>query len=126
MVERRLARLARNVLKKLRVRNAHAAVFLLEGRKMRHLKVKYLKKRPEKDPDVLAFREPAGFPHPETKKRLLGEVYINAGIAKRDPGLAGRLLVHGLLHLLDYTHNGKSDTLRMQKKEAKLLAKIQK
>lgn len=120
-IERSFNWLAKKVLLGLRVRNAYAAVFLLRGREMRLLKQKYGKKRPRKDPDVLAFPEPTNFPHPEMKKRPLGEVYINVEIARRDPVRTRHLLVHGLLHLLGYTHEGKGDTLKMEKLEKKLL-----
>lgn len=116
-----LSWLAKDVLRKLRVRNAHAAVFLLSGREMAALKRKCTRKTSKKTVDVLAFPEPAGFPHPEAKKRPLGEVYINANIARRDPVRARHLLVHGILHLLGYTHESKGDTLKMEKLEKKLL-----
>lgn len=119
--ERRLERLVGQALRQLHIRNAHAAIFLLEGRKLTQLKRKYTGKKAKKAVDVLAFPEPAGFPHPETRKRFLGEIYINAELAARDPDRARYLLLHGLLHLLGYTHKGKSDTLRMQRREAELI-----
>src|SRR3989338_7429199 len=90
-IERRLRLLAGKAFIKLRIHNAHADVFLLEGQKMAKIKRKYTGKKPKNPVDVLAFPESAGFPHQETKKRFLGEVYINAELAVRDPGRARHL-----------------------------------
>ncbi|MBI4087539.1 MAG: rRNA maturation RNAse YbeY [Candidatus Liptonbacteria bacterium] len=73
--------------------------------------------------DVLSFAEPKGFPHPESKKRFLGEIYLNRGLRSDFPRLAF-LLIHGLLHLLGYTHNKKSDTLKMQSLEKRLMRQV--
>ena len=124
--DKKLRRLTDGLLKELGVRGASAAVFLLDGRKLAQIKRKYTGEKPKKAVDVLAFPEVAGFPNPEGGKRFLGEIYINRAIAGREPARARLLLVHGLLHLLGYTHDKKSDTLRMQRKEGELLSSIPK
>ena len=98
-----------------------AAVFLLKGGELRRLKKLYTGKAPKKEVDVLAFPETGNFPHPENKKRFFGDIYLNQEIAKQRPDRARYLAAHGLLHLLGYTHDGKNDTLKMEKKEQELL-----
>ncbi|MEK9180353.1 MAG: rRNA maturation RNase YbeY [Patescibacteria group bacterium] len=119
-----LSRLTNKLISKLGIRNASADVFLLSGAEMRRVKQRYTGKPAPRVVDVLSFPEPKRFPRPKGAKKTLGEVYINEAIARRDGSRAAYLLVHGILHLLGYTHDRKSDTLRMEKKERELLAKI--
>jgi ssRNA-specific RNase YbeY (16S rRNA maturation enzyme) len=72
--------------------------------------------------DVLAFPEPSNFPHPEKKGQNLGEIYLNSRLLNRFDRLV-ILMVHGLLHLLGYTHDRKSDTIRMEQIERRLIKK---
>ena len=100
--EDKLSRLAQKILKTLKVRGATLDIILLDNAKMAALKARFIKKKTE--PNVLSFPEPAHFPHPETKKRYLGEIYLNRDILRRAPTRAKALLLHGLLHLLGYDH----------------------
>jgi probable rRNA maturation factor len=104
------------------VRTALVDIFLLPDRDITALKRRFIKKRTE--PNVLSFPEPLGFPHPQTKKRYLGEVYLNRDILKRSPERAAPLLLHGILHLLGYDHIKKADAVKMEGLEAKVAAKI--
>lgn len=121
--ERKLARVADKILKTLRVRNAALDITLLDDRSMGALKARFIKKRTE--PNVLAFPEPAYFPHPETKKRYLGEIYLNRDILRRSPERAKALLLHGVLHLLGYDHKKKTDIAKMERLEEKILERLQ-
>ncbi len=81
--------------------------------------------------DVLAFSMHEGrFPkvHPE----ILGDVVISLETASRqakrykhslDKEIA-LLVVHGILHLLDYDHLKKKDKEKMRKREKQILAVI--
>ncbi|HUC01503.1 MAG TPA: rRNA maturation RNase YbeY [Candidatus Paceibacterota bacterium] len=120
--ERKLARVADKILKMLRVRNAALDIILLDDRSMAALKARFIKKRTE--PNVLSFPEPAHFPHPETKKRYLGEVYLNRDILRHSPERAQALLLHGVLHLLGYDHKKKADIVKMEGLERKILIKL--
>jgi ssRNA-specific RNase YbeY (16S rRNA maturation enzyme) len=126
------------------VKNAgryEVGIFLVANRKLREMKKNFLGEAP-KTVDVLAFPEPGSenfagrgrrrekkseflptgglFPHPETKKVPLGEIYLNRRLAESDPRRGRFLLRHGLLHLLGYRHNKKSDTIKMQSLEEEL------
>ncbi len=123
-LETRLESLSQRLFRVLKIKNSYAEVFLLSGAEMRRLSRKYLKKKKGYTPDVLSFVEPKGFPHPEKSKKLLGEICINEDIARRDPRRARVLLLHGLLHILGYTHDKKGDTLKMERLERKLIKKL--
>ena len=120
--EAKLSRLAQKILTTLKVRGATLDIILLDNAKIAALKARFIKKKTE--PNVLSFPEPAHFPHPETKKQYLGEIYLNRDILKKSPERAKALLLHGVLHLLGYDHVKKADTAKMEGLEKKILAKL--
>jgi len=117
---RKLRRLSREILAALRVKDAKLSVFLLPDTRMKQLKRRFFKVGAGERADILSFPEPRGFPHPESRDRFLGEIYLNRDL--KDAGLKdyGFLLIHGLLHLLGCTHKKKSDILKMEKLERRL------
>lgn len=124
--EDRLLRVSKIILSELTRRGALGAranpsieLALLPNAALRQLKKRYLGKV-AKVVDVLAF--PAkDFPSPEHPTKYLGEVYINAALARRDFPRARFLLIHGILHLLGYRHERKRDTIVMERLEQELL-----
>jgi probable rRNA maturation factor len=122
LTEKSLHLLAGKILRLLKVKNATLDIVLLPHAEMKTLKRRYFKKQTE--PNVLSFPEPATFPHPETKKRHLGEIYLNRDILAREPDRTAPLLVHGILHLLGYDHIKKNDLVKMDWKESHLLRKL--
>ncbi len=122
-MDKKLDRLAVKMLKALKVRGATLDIFLLPHRDIVVLKRRFIKKRTE--PNVLAFPEPLRFPHPETKKRYLGEVYLNRTILTKNPYRAAPLLLHGMLHLLGYDHEkGKAAAEKMERLERRVLSTL--
>ncbi len=123
--EVKLRALARTLLRKLEISGASLDIFLLKDPDITALKARFIKKRTE--PNVLSFKEPLAFPHPELKKgKYLGEVYLNKDILKREPERAAPLLLHGILHLLGHDHEKKMDAKKMEALEAKILESIKK
>lgn len=120
--EPKLSRLADKILKTLKVKSSTLDIFLLDNKSITRLKARFIKKKTE--PNVLAFPEPNHFPHPETRKKYLGEIYLNKDILKKSPDRAKALLLHGILHLLGYDHKKKGDIVEMESLEAKVLKKI--
>ncbi len=120
--ERNLSRLAEKILKTLGVRGAIMDIILLDNAKIAALKSRFFKKKTE--PNVLSFPEPEHFPHPETKKQYLGEIYLNRDILRRSPERAKALLLHGILHLLGYDHKKKTDIVEMEGLEKRILSKL--
>lgn len=124
-LDERLRLLARKMLTLLKKRNATLDIFLLPNAEIKKLKARFIKKQTE--PNVLAFAEPIAFPHPElqkTKKKHLGEIYLNQDILKKSPERAAPLLLHGILHLLGYDHKKNVDTKEMEGLEEKILEKL--
>ena len=90
------------------------AVALVSDARVRSLNRRYRKK--DRSTDVLAF------PNPGVKAgRILGDIVIANGVAKRQAREAGHshqielrvLALHGLLHLLCYDHHDPRDRARM-------------
>ncbi|MCX6702971.1 MAG: rRNA maturation RNase YbeY [Candidatus Wolfebacteria bacterium] len=119
----------RAAFKVLKVDGVALDVYLVSEKVITGLNKKF--RRFDKATNVLSF-ENGNFPHPETKLRYLGEIYLcPAYILKelRVPGvLRGvkpemrlmELAVHGALHLLGYNHEKKSDRIEMEKIEDKI------
>ena len=122
VIEKKLQFMAEKILKALGEWPAALDIVLLKIAEMNLLKWDLLKKRTE--PNVLSFPEPKRFPHPETKKRYLGEVYLNRDILRKSPKRAMPLLLHGILHLLGYDHVKKTAAARMERTEEEILAKL--
>ena len=120
--DKKIKALADTILKKMHVRGATLDIFLLGNKEMTALKARFIKKKTE--PNVLSFPEPAKFPHPEMKKRYLGEIYLNRDILKKSPERAKVLLLHGVLHLLGYDHKKRSDIVEMESLEKKMLESL--
>ncbi len=74
--------------------------------------------------NVLSFPAHA-FPHPTVgrRTRYLGEIYVAPQYARAHHFDPRFLVVHGLLHLLGYTHQGARDTIKMEQLEDRLLAR---
>lgn len=120
--EEKLHTLARSLLRHLKVAGATLDIFLLRDADITMLKARFIKKRTE--PNVLSFKEPIAFPHPELRtKKYLGEIYLNKDILKREPERAAPLLLHGILHLLGHDHEKDADAKKMEGLEKRILEK---
>jgi len=117
-LEKKMFRVACRVLRELKEGRASVDIYLVDEKVMKSLNRKFRGK--DKPTDVLSFKEPAGFPHPERKGKYLGEIYLAPGVAKKKGNDLEALLIHGLLHLLGYTHKRKSDRIKMEKLERRL------
>jgi rRNA maturation RNase YbeY len=91
-------------------------------REMREMKLKYLGKDQEVV-DVLAFPEDDSFPHPDDPSRI-GEIFLNWDAFAEDYAHLRFLLVHSILHLLGYQHEGTRDTIEMESLEETLCRRI--
>jgi probable rRNA maturation factor len=120
--EPKLLKLANKIFAVLKVKKSTLDIFLLDNKSITQLKARFIKKKTE--PNVLAFPEPSHFPHPETHKKYLGEIYLNRDILKKSPDRAKALLLHGILHLLGYDHKKNRDIVEMEALEAKILKKL--
>ncbi len=118
------------------------AVALATDARVRTLNRQY--RRKDRTTDVLAFpseehrvpafaKATAGKPStehriPSPESRVLGDIIIATGVARRQARDAGHseqtelrvLALHGLLHLLGYDHHDRADRGRMARAEARL------
>lgn len=85
-----------------------------------------LKKNKDKKVDVLAFRESEDFPLPPYLKikNDLGEIYLNWDLKPRDFERLTFLFLHGLVHLLGFSHEKERDMIEMEKIEKKIWRQI--
>ena len=115
-------RLAKRILRLLNVRGAALDVIVLPHRDIAALKKRFIKgAAARREPNVLSFPEPLSFPHPETRKRFLGEVYLNRDIITASPERTAPLLLHGILHLLGHDHKKEADAAKMERTERRIL-----
>ena len=127
--ESRFAELARKVMAAAGETASELSIELVGDRRMRALNFRY--RQQDRTTDVLAFamRESEGpFSSP-----LLGDVVISVPTARRQARAAGHslnhelavLLVHGVLHLCGYDHEGsEKEAKRMQRRERAILSKV--
>ncbi|MBI4034067.1 MAG: rRNA maturation RNase YbeY [Candidatus Brennerbacteria bacterium] len=116
--ERKVRKAARAALDFLKADGVSAEVHLLSDGEMKRLNRKF--RRKNKIANVLAFPEPAYFPYPESRLRSLGEVYLAPDFAARQGENLGWLAVHGVLHLLGFSHSREGDRIRMEKLEQEI------
>ena len=120
-LEKRLQSLAEEALILMRRPDTLVSVYLISDSLMRELNFKY--RRKDKPTTVLSFVEPK-IPHPETDKKVLGEIYLAPRYIEKNKGDIDRLLLHGLLHLLGYDHTRKDDKIKMENKERDLARRL--
>jgi probable rRNA maturation factor len=112
--------IAKKILKTLGKENTVVEVHLVTDEEIRKLNKKHRGK--DRPTNVLSFTEPKNFPHPELGKgkEFLGEVYLAPNYIKEKGEDKTRLLIHGILHLVGYTHGTERDRIRMEKKEEEI------
>ncbi len=71
--------------------------------------------------NVKSYPAPAGFPHPETSEKYLGEIYLNPDYISARKENFDHMLIHGFLHLLGYDHILDPDASKMESLEKELL-----
>jgi probable rRNA maturation factor len=144
----RFVRLAQLVLTAERAaRDAEVSVIFVDEQSISDLNLRFLDTAGPTD--VLAFpidddvppggrqpdeggRGPGAPPESTDPPMVLGDVVVCPSVAKRQADESGRplddelalLVVHGVLHLLDYDHAEPADAERMQRREAELLARF--
>ena len=121
----------KEILKDLGYQKWETSILLVDDKQIKVINKKYLhRNRPT---DVISFSQIEGeFGHINT--RLLGDVVISVETARRQAKEASTtlqyeiafLLIHGILHLLGYDHEGSAEKAReMRVKEKELLGKIE-
>ena len=115
----RVKRIAARTLAGLKKKNLALEVYLISDGEMKALNRLY--RRKNKPTNVLSF-ENRRFPAGPKGQIYLGEVFLAPDYVRRrgeDPDL---LVIHGLLHLLGYTHEKSRDRIKMERLEDKFLS----
>ncbi|MGH7412400.1 MAG: rRNA maturation RNase YbeY [Candidatus Methylomirabilis sp.] len=120
-----LRRVGETTLAKMGVGEAECGLVLVGDRAMARLNERY--RGIAESTDVLSFPMREG-PFTSLAPTLLGDVVISAETADRQSRAAGHslqeevaaLLIHGILHLLGYDHQTRSEARKMKRLEARL------
>ena len=115
-------------LQQLKVSDSEVTIVFDSNKKLKELKYSYLGK--DEIPDVLSFT--SGEINPETGNIYLGDIVISLEKANYQAHVNNHsieleiltLVVHGLLHLLNYDHSIESDAKTMFDKQDRILEDI--
>ena len=115
-------------LQQLKVSDSEVTIVFDSNKKLKELKYSYLGK--DEIPDVLSFS--SGEINPETGNIYLGDIVISLEKANYQAEVNNHsieleiltLVVHGLLHLLNYDHSIESDAKTMFDKQDRILEDI--
>jgi probable rRNA maturation factor len=112
---------AQKILKQLGLERKELSILLVDDEEIKRLNSQYLgRKRPT---NVIAF------PMDGPNEHLLGDIVISTETAQKEAEKLNlpfeehlaRLLIHGILHLLGYEDQTKSQYRKMRQKEEELL-----
>ena len=103
----------------LREDGVSVEIYLVGDSRMRKLNREYRDK--DASTNVLAFSATKNFPNPDSKFTSIGEVYLCPPFISSHGEDIYYLLLHGLLHVFGFNHENKSDRIRMEKLEKKVM-----
>lgn len=116
-----LEKLARSILDFLGYNDFMVEVSLVDGKTMRSLNRRF--KGKDYTTNILSFQTPKEFPDVPDKNfpHLLGEIYLDLKCIEKRKEDVNYLLIHGLLHLLDFNHKQYDDRIKMERKEKEII-----
>lgn len=127
---RKFGMAARRILKALGYEGYELTVVLVDDPEITRLNRQYL--RHNRPTNVISFPMMDGTPE-SLRSRVLGDVVISAETAQRDAGEAGEktgdeilfLMIHGILHLAGYDHEGSAaERRKMETKEKEFFKRL--
>ncbi len=127
---RKIGAAARRILNRLGYQGYELTVVLVDDREITRLNRRYFRRN--RPTNVISFPMMDGTPL-SIQAKMLGDVIISADTAKRDAEEVGKkageeilfLLIHGILHLAGYDHEGaKKERSEMEAKEKDLFARL--
>ena len=98
--------------------NIFIEINLVSAETMREINKRY--RGIDKESTVLSFSEPTEAPILPNAPRPLGEVFLAPMLIERNGEDLTHLVIHGVLHLLGYTHDEENDTMEMERKEEEI------
>ncbi|MDI6734281.1 MAG: rRNA maturation RNase YbeY [Patescibacteria group bacterium] len=122
-LEKLIKQAIKRAINYLKKDNVSISLFLVSNKEMQTINKKSRSK--SKATNVLSFTGDKKIPHPELPLKIdyLGEIYLAPDYIKAQKQDIAFLAIHGLLHLLGYTHDGKNDKIKMEQKELEILLK---
>jgi probable rRNA maturation factor len=126
--EENLRLILQNVMINLKVANSELLIRIVDKKEIQNLNKIY--RNQDKPTNTLSFK--AMLPN-EIKESILGDVVICSEIIKQEAKLTNKsfkdhlihIAIHGILHLLGYSHTLDKDAEQMQNMEIDILKKIQ-
>jgi rRNA maturation RNase YbeY len=127
---RKIGAAARRILDRLGYKGYELTVVLVDDREITRLNRQYFRRN--RPTNVISFPMLDGTPL-SLQAKILGDVIISADTARRDAEEVGKeageeilfLLIHGILHLAGYDHEGtKKERLEMEAKEKDLFSRL--
>jgi probable rRNA maturation factor len=127
---RTIKRKLRRLFEDLDFHEGELSILFTDDKRIAELNQQYLKR--QGPTNVLAFPMLSGSP-PPLPSGMLGDVVISVDTAVSESRMVGeplqrtvnRLLIHGVLHLLGYDHEGSpKQALRMRKEENRLMTLV--
>jgi len=127
---KKIRRVVQKILAKLGLPEAELSLLLVDDKQIQELNLRFLGR--DKPTNVLAFSMREG-EYSSLHPHLLGDLVISIETAKRQSKQSGLnememfilLLIHGVLHLLGYEHEGsKKDAREMTLKQKELFQLI--
>ena len=103
-------------------RDVRLEVYLIDNKTMNALGRRF-NHRDKPSANILSFPVNDAFPYPDFSQHFLGEIYLAPDYIKVQGQNIDSLAIHGLLHLLGYTHNKKRDRMEMETLEKKIVHK---
>jgi len=122
LLEKPLDSILRRALLYLKKSKRPVFVYLVSDGEMTRINREF--RRKNKPTTVLAFAFDPAWPYPAKLERPLGEIYLAPDHIRKTRGEPGPLLVHGLVHLLGYTHKKNRDKIVMERLERRIISKI--
>ena len=120
---RKISALARKIFLLLKKDGYSADIYLADNQTMRKINRIYRKK--DKSTNVLSFCEPVDFVRAPSRYEYLGEIYIGVDYIRAHKQDFSLMVAHSILHLFGYDHETTKDRVKMEKKEASLLVRVQ-
>jgi probable rRNA maturation factor len=118
-LERGIEKAAHFFLEKIGDEPVCLDIYLIGNVRMRKLNIEYLGR--DCSTNVLSFNTPVEFPKIKAEHGCLGEIYLNPPYIKKHKERLNYMLLHGILHIFGFNHENKSDRIRMEKLEDKLM-----
>lgn len=121
-LENKIQRVIRQSLRFLQKNKQGLEVYLIDNKTMSALGRRF-NHHGKHSANVLSFPVNDAFPYPNFNQHFLGEIYLAPDYIKAQGQNIDDLAIHGLLHLLGYTHNKKRDRMEMETLEEKIVHK---